>query len=152
MNNFDFDELCVVEEARQAQDIIYPTDYEKLKARIDALEKENERLTNQLLATQSKLLIVDKNYNNVVEAISNLITKRFERLEKNTEKRIQQLINDAEADNAIAVKRARRAEAKKRLEQGFYNFEDSNEEEEKVSPYDFTEPTNDGESNDDTHF
>ena len=152
MNNFDFDELCVVEEARQAQDIIYPTDYEKLKARIDALEKENERLTNQLLATQSKLLIVDKNYNNVVEAISNLITKRFERLEKNTEKRIQQLINDAEADNAIAVKRARRAEAKKRLEQGFYNFEDSNEEEEKVSPYDFTEPTNDGESNDDTYF
>ena len=151
MNNFDMDEFCVVKEARQAQEIIYPTDYEKLKARIDALEKENERLTNQLLATQSKLLIVDKNYNNVVEAISNLITKRFERLEKNTEKRIQQLINDAEADNAIAVKRARRAEAKKRLEQGFYNFEDSNEEEEKVSPYDFTEPEN-GESNDDTYF
>ena len=152
MNNFDMDEFCVVKEARQAQEIIYPTDYEKLKARIDALEKENERLTNQLLATQSKLLIVDKNYNNVVEAISNLITKRFERLEKNTEKRIQQLINDAEADNAIAVKRARRAEAKKRLEQGFYNFEDSNVEEEKVSPYDFTEPANDGESNDDTYF
>ena len=144
------DEFCVVKEARQAQDTIYPTDYEKLKARIDALEKENERLTNQLLATQSKLIIVDKNYNNVVEAISNLITQRFERLEKNTEKRIQQLINDAEADNAIAVKRARRAEAKKRLDQGFYNFEDSNEEEEKISPYDFTEPANNGESNDDT--
>lgn len=152
MNSFDMDEFCVVKEARQAQDTIYPTDYEKLKVRIDALEKENERLTNQLLATQSKLLIVDKNYNNVVEAISNLITQRFERLEKNTEKRIQQLINDAEADNAIAVKRARRAEAKKRLEQGFYNFEDSNEEEGKISPYDFTEPANDGESNDDTYF
>lgn len=152
MNNFSLDNFCAAKGTQQAQEIIYPTDYEKLKARIDALEKENERLTNQLLATQSKLLIVDKNYNNVVEAISNLITKRFERLEKNTEKRIQQLINDAEADNAIAVKRARRAEAKKRLEQGFYNFEDSNEEEEKVSPYDFTEPANDGESNDDTYF
>ena len=152
MSSFSPSNLRAVKEVQQAQEIIYPTDYEKLKVRIDALEKENERLTNQLLATQSKLLIVDKNYNNVVEAISNLITKRFERLEKNTEKRIQQLINDAEADNAIAVKRARRAEAKKRLEQGFYNFEDSNEEEEKVSPYDFTEPTNDGESNDDTYF
>lgn len=151
MNNFDMDEFCVVKEARQARDTIYPTDYEKLKARIDALEEENERLTNQLLATQSKLIIVDKNYNNVVEAISNLITQRFEHLEKNTEKRIQQLINEAEADNAIAVKRARRAEAKKRLEQGFYNFEDSNEEEEKISFYDFTEPEN-GESNDDTYF
>lgn len=143
MNNFDIDELCVVQEARQAQSIVYPSNYESLKARIDALEKENERLTNQLLATQSKLIIVDKNYNNVVEAISNLITQRFERLEKNTEKRIQQLINDAEANNAIAEKRARRAEAKKRLEQGFYNFDDSNEEEEKVSFYDFTEPAND---------
>lgn len=152
MSSFSPSNLRAVKEAQQAQDIIYPTDYEKLKARIDALEKENERLTNQLLATQSKLLIVDKNYNNVVEAISNLITQRFERLEKNTEKRIQQLINEAEADNAIAVKRARRAEAKKRLEQGFYNFEDSNEEEEKVSPYDFTEPANDGESNYDTYF
>ena len=152
MSSFSPSNLRAVKEAQQAQDIIYPTDYEKLKARIDALEKENERLTNQLLATQSKLLIVDKNYNNVVEAISNLITQRFEHLEKNTEKRIQQLINDAEADNAIAVKRARRAEAKKRLEQGFYNFEDSNEEEEKVSPYDFTEPANDGESDDDTYF
>ena len=151
MNNFSLNNFCAAKSTQQAQEIIYPTDYEKLKARIDALEKENERLTNQLLATQSKLLIVDKNYNNVVEAISNLITKRFERLEKNAEKRIQQLINDAEADNAIAVKRARRAEAKKRLEQGFYNFEDSNEEEEKVSPYDFTEPEN-GESNDDTYF
>lgn len=152
MSNFSLNNFCAAKGAQQAQDTIYPTDYEKLKARIDALEKENERLTNQLLATQSKLLIVDKNYNNVVEAISNLITQRFERLEKNTEKRIQQLINEAEADNTIAVKRARRAEAKKRLEQGFYNFEDSHEEEEKVSPYDFTEPANDGESNDDTYF
>ena len=152
MSNFSLNNFCAAKGTQQAQDIIHPTDYEKLKARIDALEKENERLTNQLLATQSKLLIVDKNYNNVVEAISNLITQRFERLEKNTEKRIQQLINEAEADNAIAVKRARRAEAKKRLEQGFYNFEDSNEEEKKVSPYDFTEPANDGESNDDTYF
>ena len=151
MSSFSPSNLRAVKEAQQAQNTIYPIDYEKLKARIDALEKENERLTNQLLATQSKLLIVDKNYNNVVEAISNLITQRFERLEKNTEKRIQQLINDAEADNAIAVKRARRAEAKKRLEQGFYNFEDSNEVEEKISPYDFTEPEN-GESNDDTYF
>ena len=152
MSNFSLNNFCAAKGAQQAQDTIYPTDYENLKVRIEALEKENERLTNQLLATQSKLLIVDKNYNNVVEAISNLITQRFERLEKNTEKRIQQLINEAEADNAIAVKRARRAEAKKRLEQGFYNFEDSNEEEKKVSPYDFTEPTNDGESNDDTYF
>lgn len=143
MNNFDIDDFCVVQEARQAQNMVYPADYENLKVRIEALEKENERLTNQLLATQSKLIIVDKNYNNVVEAISNLITQRFERLEKNTEKRIQQLINDAEADNAIAEKRARRAEAKKRLEQGFYNFDDSNEEEKKVSIYDFTEPAND---------
>lgn len=148
MSSFSPNNLRIVKEAQQAQDTIYPTDYEKLKARIDALEKENERITNQLLATQSKLLIVDKNYNNVVEAISNLITQRFERLEKNTEKRIQQLINDAEVDNAIAVKRARRAEAKKRLEQGFYNFEDSNEEEEKVSPYDFTEPANDLDTSD----
>lgn len=152
MSSFSPSNLRAVKEAQQAQDTIYPTDYEKLKARIDALEKENERLTNQLLATQSKLLIVDKNYNNVVEAISNLITQRFEYLEKNTEKRIQQLINEAEADNAIVVKRARRAEAKRRLEQGFYNFEDNNEEEEKISPYDFTEPANDGESNDDTYF
>lgn len=148
MNNFSLDNFCAAKGTQQAQDTIYPTDYEKLKARIDALEKENERLTNQLLATQSKLIIVDKNYNNVVEAISNLITQRFERLEKNTEKRIQQLINDAEADNAIAVKRARRAEAKKRLEQGFYNFQDSNEEEEGVSPYDFVEPADDLETSD----
>lgn len=148
MSSFSPNNLRIVKEAQQVQDTIYPTDYEKLKARIDALEKENERLTNQLLATQSKLIIVDKNYNNVVEAFSNLITQRFERLEKNTEKRIQQLINDAEADNAIAVKRARRAEAKKRLEQGFYNFEDSNEEEEKVSVYDFVEPANDLDTSD----
>ena len=148
MSSFSPNNLRIVKEAQQAQDTIYPTDYEKLKARIDALEKENERLTNQLLATQSKLLIVDKNYNNVVEAISNLITQRFERLEKNTEKRIRQLINDAEVDNAIAEKRARRAEAKKRLEQGFYNFQDSNDEEEKVSPYDFTEPANDLDTSD----
>lgn len=143
MNNFSLDNFCAAKGAQQAQNIVYPADYENLKVRIEALEKENERLTNQLLATQSKLIIVDKNYNNVVEAISNLITQRFERLEKNTEKCIQQLINDAEADNAIAEKRARRAEAKKRLEQGFYNFDDSNEEEEKVSFYDFTEPAND---------
>lgn len=143
MSNFSLDNFCAAKGAQQAQNIVYPADYENLKVRIEALEKENERLTNQLLATQSKLIIVDKNYNNVVEAISNLITQRFERLEKNTEKRIQQLINEAEADNAIAEKRARRAEVKKRLEQGFYNFDDSNEEEEKVSFYDFTEPVND---------
>lgn len=143
MSNFSLDNFCAAKGAQQAQNIVYPADYENLKVRIEALEKENERLTNQLLATQSKLIIVDKNYNNVVEAISNLITQRFERLEKNTEKRIQQLINEAEADNTIAEKRARRTEAKKRLEQGFYNFDDSNEEEEKVSFYDFTEPVND---------
>lgn len=143
MSNFSLDNFCAAKGAQQAQNIVYPADYENLKVRIEALEKENERLTNQLLATQSKLIIVDKNYNNVVEAISNLITQRFERLEKNTEKRIQQLINEAEADNAIAEKRARRAEAKKRLEKGFYNFEDTVEEEEKVSFYDFTEPVND---------
>ena len=133
-------------------DKVYSSEYEKLKARVEALEKENERLTNQLLTVQTKLTITSKNYNNVIETAFNLITKQFSYLEDATKKRIQQLINDAEADNAIAVKRARRAEAKKRLEQGFYNFEDSNEEEEKVSPYDFTEPTNDGESNDDTYF
>lgn len=143
MSNFSLDNFCAAKGAQQAQNIVYPADYENLKVRIEALEKENERLTNQLLATQSKLIIVDKNYNNVVEAISNLITQRFERLEKNTEKRIQQLINEAEADNAIAEKRARRAEAKKRLEQGFYNFENTIEEEEKVLFYDFTEPAND---------
>lgn len=115
-------------------DMVYSSEYENLKARIDVLEKENERLTNQLLTTQSKLIIADKSYNNVVEAFSNLITQRFELLEKNTERRIQQLINDAEA--------------KKRLEQGFYNFEDSNEEEEKVSVYDFVEPANDLDTSD----
>lgn len=115
-------------------DMVYSSEYENLKARIDVLEKENERLTNQLLTTQSKLIIADKSYNNVVEAFSNLITQRFELLEKNTERRIQQLINDAEA--------------KKRLEQGFYNFEDSNEEEKKVSVYDFTEPANDLDTSD----
>lgn len=133
MSNFSLDNFCAAKGAQQAPDS-YPTDYKKLEARIDALEKENERLTNQLLATQSKLIIVDKNYNNVVEAISNLITQRFERLEKTTEKRIQQLINDAEANNAFAESRARRADAQKRItqrfEQGFYNFEDCEEEEE----------------------
>lgn len=123
-------------------DKVYSSEYEKLKARVEALEKENERLTNQLLTVQTKLTITSKNYNNVIETAFNLITKQFSYLEDATKKRIQQLINDAEARKCLEQK----------IRQGFYNFEDSNEEEEKVSPYDFTEPANDGESNDDTYF
>lgn len=122
-------------------DKVYSSEYEKLKARVEALEKENERLTNQLLTVQTKLTITSKNYNNVIETAFNLITKQFSYLEDATKKRIQQLINDAEARKCLEQK----------IRQGFYNFEYSNEEEEKVSPYDFTEPEN-GESNDDMYF
>ena len=122
-------------------DKVYSSEYEKLKARVEALEKENERLTNQLLTVQTKLTITSKNYNNVIETAFNLITKQFSYLEDVTKKRIQQLINDAEARKCLEQK----------IRQGFYNFEYSNEEEEKVSPYDFTEPEN-GESNDDMYF
>ena len=80
-------------------DKVYSSEYEKLKARVEALEKENERLTNQLLTVQTKLTITSKNYNNVVETAFNLITKQFSYLEDATKKRIQQLINDGESND-----------------------------------------------------
>ena len=42
MNNFSLDNFCAAKGTQQAQDIIYPTDYEKLKARIDALESSRK--------------------------------------------------------------------------------------------------------------
>ena len=101
-------------------DMVSAADYENLKARIEVLEKENERLANDLLTAQTKLTIISKNYNNVVETIFNLITQQFERLEKNTERHICQLINDAEVRKCLEQK----------FRQGFYNFENCDEEEE----------------------
>lgn len=84
-------------------DKVYSSEYENLKARVEALEKENERLTNQLLTVQTKLTITSKNYNNVVETAFNLITKQFAYLENTTKKRIQQLINDGESNDDTII-------------------------------------------------
>ena len=84
-------------------DKVYSSEYENLKARVEALEKENERLTNQLLTVQTKLTITSKNYNNVVETAFNLITKQFSHLENTTKKRIQQLINDGESNDDTII-------------------------------------------------